>query len=328
MQKVPPAALPPPLLAWGLAVLAAHLGLLHFAPAPVAQPAVPSGPLTVRILPEPAEAPSTEAPRPPPASAGTSVSVATPEATDADPAEAPPAPTTMADPPQVGGSATPAVDTAATRYAVPAPARLHYEVTGRARGLDYQARSELLWRHDGRRYDARLEIGGRPSGTRVQTSRGQVGAGGLEPQRFSDRTRSEVAAHFERDKGRIVFSANRPDAPLAPGAQDQLSAYVQLAGLFAADAARLAAPGGTLELQAVGAREAVTWRFQVEGPERLRLPGGELDTLKLSRPPAHPYDLKAELWLAPALGWLPARIRLSRFDGDFAEQQWRATEAP
>jgi hypothetical protein len=225
---------------------------------------------------------------------------------------------------------TPAASEAAkppSVYAVPGSTRLKYTVSGTVGGLNYFANGELRWRHDGERYDARLEIGAFLLGSRVQTSRGRIGGQGLEPQRFSDKVRSEVAAHFERDKGKVIFSANTPDAPLQPGAQDQLSVFIQLASLFAGDPSRYP-PGSSFELQAVGARESSIWRFIVDGPEQLQLPGGTQATLKLTRPPAHEHDLKAELWLAPALGYLPARIRLSQDNGDFVDQQWNETAAP
>jgi len=185
----------------------------------------------------------------------------------------------------------------------------------------------LLWRQDGSKYDARLEIGAFLLGSRVQTSRGQISTQGLVPKRFSDKVRSEVAAHFEWDKNKIIFSANSPEAPLQAGAQDHLSVFIQLASLLASQPTEISR-GRTIEFQAVGAREASIWRFELGGFERLKLPGGDLDALKLTRAPTHAYDLKAELWMAPALGWLPARIRLSQDNGDFVDQQWLSTETP
>ena len=70
------------------------------------------------------------------------------------------------------------------------------------------------------------------------------------------------------------------------------------------------------------------WRFQVRGPEHLSLPGGEIDTLHLVRQNPEGESLAGEVWLAPALGWLPARIRLSQPNGDFVDQRWRGNETP
>jgi hypothetical protein len=81
-------------------------------------------------------------------------------------------------------------------------------------------------------------------------------------------------------------------------------------------------------MQAVGTRTAEPWLFTVEAQEKLYLPGGTLDTLKLARQPRREYDQKVEIWLAPALSYLPARIRITQTNGDFIDQQWRATGRP
>ena len=161
-------------------------------------------------------------------------------------------------------------------------------------------------------------------GSRVQTSTGQLTAQGLEPLRFGDKVRSEVAAHFERTKNKVTFSANTPDAPLLPGAQDQLSVLVQLAAMLGGDPKSFP-KGSTLVFQAVGPRSSESWTFTVGVSEKLSLPGGELNALRLWRDPNGEYDTKLEVWMAPALGFLPARVRLTQANGDFVDQQWRAT---
>ena len=79
--------------------------------------------------------------------------------------------------------------------------------------------------------------------------------------------------------------------------------------------------GTTITVQVVGPREASLWLLTVEGPETLVLPIGEVATLKLQRNPRQPYDQKVELWLAPRYGYLPARIRITKPDGEFLEQK-------
>ena len=44
--------------------------------------------------------------------------------------------------------------------------------------------------------------------------------------------------------------------------------------------------------------------------------------------PGHDNDQKAQLWLAPTLGYLPARIRLTQASGDFADLQLISHQAP
>ena len=207
---------------------------------------------------------------------------------------------------------------------LPAPVRLKYLV--QANKFPYRLGAELLWQQTDEQYTARLEIGAFGQ-ARVQTSRGQITAQGLAPLRFSDKYRSEVATHFNRAQGKVTFSANTPDAPLLAGAQDRLSVLVQLAALLAS-APEDYPQATTISIQVIGPRDADIWLFTVGAPETLPFPGGEQATIKLVRNPREAFDQTVELWLAPALGYLPARIRITEANGDFVDQQWLATEPP
>ena len=207
---------------------------------------------------------------------------------------------------------------------MPPPARLLYRVESNK--FPFRMSGELIWRQDGLSYDARLSMSAFGQ-SRVQTSRGELGGQGLSPLRFSDKYRSEVAAHFERDKGRISFSANTPAVPLLAGAQDYLSVMIQLATVIGGEPARY--PVATaITVQVAGPREAEVWLFTVERQETLRLPGGEQDTLKLVRHPRRQFDQEVAIWLAPAMNWLPVRLRITEPNGDYLDQKWEATEAP
>jgi hypothetical protein len=147
------------------------------------------------------------------------------------------------------------------------------------------------------------------------------------PLRFGDKTRSEVAAHFQRDKGIISFSANSPDAPLLKGAQDRLSVVLQISSLLAGDPSRF--PLGTmLSFQTASQREAEIWNFLVDKEEALQLPYGELNAIKVSRKPRREFDQTIELWFAPALGYLPVRLRITNANGDVVDQMLRKAEKP
>ena len=214
----------------------------------------------------------------------------------------------------------------ARNYAMPGSVRLKFNATGQRARMEYNALGEMLWLHDGKDYEARLELSILFS-KRTLTSTGRMTADGLAPTRFSDRFRSEQAAHFERDRGRVSFSANTPESPLLPGAQDQLSVFVQLAALLGGDPLKFPA-GTSIAVQTIGPRAAEPWVFVVEDEELLYLPGGQQATRKLVRTPRKDFDQKVEIWLAPALSWLPARIRITQPSGDFIDQQWRSTSRP
>lgn len=317
-------------------VLAVHLAVLQWRPDPLAEPAAAAAaPFATRQIPVEAgpapaaapqvqrQAPATPRPRPQPQRVR-----AEPAAMRAPVApEAAPLPTAETQPEPNGPVTAPEAAASAPQrpVAVPPSMRLRYRVDAQARGLSLNGEGELLWRHDGSQYEARMELSAPFVNTRVQTSSGRITADGLEPQRFSDKTRKEEAAHFERDKGKVVFSNNRPEAALLAGAQDRLSVVLQLGALLAGDPARYPA-GSSIAIPTAGTRDSETWTFTVEGEEDLQLPGGAVRGLKLQRLPRRDWDYRLELWLAPRLDYAPVRLRLTYPNGNSLDQRWASTD--
>lgn len=242
---------------------------------------------------------------------------------------APPVPAHPTTPPP-----DPPGEDAAAGLLIPPPRALRYTLAGNARGQPLAGEARLQWQHDGQRYEAWL-VQDAATGRRLMHSTGTLQAEGLAPERFGDQQagdrsrRSEQAAHFERGPGhaaRIRFSGNAPDAALEAGTQDRLSLWIQLAAAVAGRAPLK--PGATLAFQVASTRELRPWVFRLEAEETLALPGRPLPTLRLRRRPDGPYDLGAEVWLAPALDYLPVRLRLTQESGDWLEQQWAGTDRP
>ena len=209
--------------------------------------------------------------------------------------------------------------------------RLQYDVRAEVQGLTADAVADLIWRHDDHAYNARLDLTLPLIGTRTQTSVGRITPVGLAPMWFSDKAKSELVAHFDRAPsgggGKITFSANTPEVPLMAGAQDQLSAFLQLGAMLAGAPDKY--PSGThISLQIVGSRDADVWLFTVGEKQQLLLPYGRLDTVKLTRNPRRESDSKVEMWLAPSMGYLPVRIRLTQANGDQFDQRLRAMDRP
>lgn len=273
----------------------------------------------------PDAAPAAGVPEAPPASTGApAVSAPLVASTPAAPS-APPASDSSLASAQTGastGSPPPAYN-----YVFPPSVRLKYDVSGILKGFKYFVSGDLSWLHDGSSYTARLEISHFLLGSRVQTSKGAITPRGLEPVRYGEKVRSEVAAHFEREKAKVSFSANAPDVPLMPLAQDQVSIFVQLAAMFAANGSAFA-PGSKLVFQTVGARGAEDWDFLVEPPERQKIQGKEWMAYKLVREHRADYDTRAELWLAPELEGMPLRIRLTQTSGDEIDMVWTRSQKP
>lgn len=255
------------------------------------------------VKPIGAEASATDAPTP------SGAGVATERPTPAASAVSPPAAASHADAPA----------------RVAPSAQLVYQVIGHARGIPYSASATLDWQQDGSRYAAQWSFAGPLGLTRQQTSAGAITPHGLAPERFGERSRSERAAHFERGRGRIVFSSNTPEAELAAGAQDRLSVTLQLGALIAAAPTRYP-PGTHIVLQVAGARDASAWTFQVLGDETLQLAGQPMPCVKLERLPDEPYGQRIELWLARERHFLPVRLRITQGNGDVADQ--RLAELP
>lgn len=232
--------------------------------------------------------------------------------------------------PVAPSSSEPAIEEPAAQprtVALPAPARLLYDVTARLRGGDFHADAELRWQHDGEKYDAQLEIRALSLLLRSQASSGGIGPAGLMPERFVDRTRSERVVLFDRERQRIAFSGDLPDVPLSPLAQDRLSVTLQLASMLAGDPAAFPR-GAQLVLQVAGPAHAEPWRFTVKGDATLPFSGAQLRTLKIEREAGQDGDQRVEVWFAPLLNYLPVRLKITEPGGDFVDQRLRAVEKP
>ena len=108
---------------------------------------------------------------------------------------------------------------------------------------------------------------------------------------------------FDWALGRVIndVAGERWQMPIPPGTLDKLSVQLALALGLASGARELAfaiADGGKLK----------RFRFRVIGEERLSLPAGRFDTLRLQRL-RQDQDRDTWLWCAPELGYLPVQVR-------------------
>jgi Protein of unknown function (DUF3108) len=208
----------------------------------------------------------------------------------------------------------------ALRLQFPASGELSYNATQISGGQPKTGSGTLKWTTDGSDYQLRLESSMVFVTLLTQTSVGKLGAEGLLPERFSDKriNRSEKAAHFQRDAGRITFSGSAKSASLHPGAQDRLSVLMQLAAMAAGSADQLA-QAGQVSLQVANTEEADTWLFVVNQAEKIQVPAGQAMALHMVRNPRKEFDSRLELWLAPGLGYLPVRILQTEANGNTLE---------
>ena len=191
---------------------------------------------------------------------------------------------------------------------------------------------ELVWRPREGAYTMTLQGGSFGVPLMAWASQGGFDEAGIAPEKFTDRRRSRaaVAAHFQRDLGRITFSGPRTEYPLIAGAQDRLTWLMQVPGIVAA-APQAFGSGKEISVFVVGARgDADVWTFLVEAEEDIDLPAGRVPrALHLLREPRRPYDTRVELWLDPARQYLPVRIRLGNApNGDPNEFALTAISTP
>jgi hypothetical protein len=205
-----------------------------------------------------------------------------------------------------------AVDAPASTTDVPllrlaAPAAWRFRL--RQGGQDGEAVLDWQPQPDGR-YSLRLTRRVGEHALPAQESLGRTGGGGLEPERFALQRggRDRQAVNFDTQERRVSFSASPAQLELpdgAPGAQDRLSWWLQLAALVQASAAQPAVAGGHWRVWVAGLRgELREWVFEAVDA---RL--DDAGTLHLRRQPLGPHDPGIELWLDPARSYWPVRLR-------------------
>lgn len=208
--------------------------------------------------------------------------------------------------------------TAPALYAPP-PGTWHYDVTGHAKGLSYQAEGSLHWQHDGQRYRVQMTLRALWL-QRQQTSSGRLDAEGLHPEHFIDQARKTREIWFDPQQ-HTQHTGNGPPQPAPEGVQDRLSVFFQLATQLNR-ATAIAAPTPTnWPILVAGGADSETWHFEAQGSERQPLPAGVYDTVKFTRRPRHSSDQTVEVWLAPTLHHIPVRLRIAQSNGDVVDQR-------
>lgn len=192
-----------------------------------------------------------------------------------------------------------------------------------------QGHAELNWLVREDHYELRLESRVAGALLLAQSSQGGFDASGLAPQRFTDQRarRGTLAVNFQRESGKITFSAVPDELQIGTGAQDRLSWLVQLAAIAAGEPQRLAA-GGEISLRVVGARaDAVWWHFVSLGEEQLDTPSGPRSVVHLQRPADTDYDTRVEVWLEAQAPHWPVRAEWRSGPNDPGVELWRSGPA-
>ena len=155
-----------------------------------------------------------------------------------------------------------------------------------------------------------------------RTSQGQVTPSGLRPLVYEDRRprRSPAMARFDWARGKLVQEFRGPPRtePIPAHAQDRLSFFY---------APAFQAPGkGPLEYHVVDGKGVSHYVLDVAGRERLTVPAGEFDALRLVK--RDEDGKKTELWLDAGRSLLPLRLYIVHKDGTRVDQVAARIEPP
>lgn len=204
---------------------------------------------------------------------------------------------------------------ASAQAAPPARVEIRYDVLHNGGPL---ATVTHLLEHDGDSYRLRevWEGSGLLSllGEVRRTSHGKVTAGGLRPLEYvDDRPRRDKAiARFSWEEKTLTqqFRDGPQAQPLPPQAQDRLSF------LFAP---AFHAPGaGPIEYHVADGKGVAHYVFEVAGRERVTVPAGEFDALRLVK--RDDDGRTTQIWLDVARSYLPVRVLVVQKDGTRVDQ--------
>jgi hypothetical protein len=230
---------------------------------------------------------------------------------------APATPASQANPPPAAASGP-----APAAFDWPPSTRLSYDLVGYYRGPAY-GNAKVEWLREGPRYQVRLEVRIPPIGGRRMLSDGLLGPNGLMPRRYDEET--DVALRetmrqtvlFEAD--RIVLANKKVNDPL-PGVQDTASQFVQMTWLFLTKP-ELLQVGRSVDFPLALPRRVGLWTYDVAEQVDLQLPFGEVKAFHLVPRPGNrrPKEWTLEVWIAPSLQYLPAKIVMRLDDETHAE---------
>jgi len=148
----------------------------------------------------------------------------------------------------------------------------------------------------------------------LRTSEGSITPQGLRPRLYKDKRprREPASARFDWAAGKLVQEFRGPPRtePIPPHAQDRLSF------LFAP--AFHPPEKSPLEYNVVDGKGTSHYVFDIMGRERLKVPAGEFDALRLRK--RDDDGTTTDFWLDAGHSYLPLRIHIVDKDGKSLDQ--------
>ncbi|HDR9504378.1 TPA: DUF3108 domain-containing protein [Burkholderia cepacia] len=182
----------------------------------------------------------------------------------------------------------------------------------------------IHWRTDGRTYDLSVSMPVPFVGPFSYRSAGRIDAFGVAPDRYVEKRgkRPEDIAIFNREIRQVVFTRTPNNAPLPDGIQDRFSMLMQLSGLVRGNPSAYK-PGVTQQFFVIDNNSGETWPITVIGDEQVQTQAGIIGARHFMRLPRRDGDTRRiDMWLAPSLGWLPARLVQTEPNGAQIELLW------
>ncbi|KWE64366.1 hypothetical protein WL77_21645 [Burkholderia ubonensis] len=219
------------------------------------------------------------------------------------------------------GAATAGPASNGVKFAAPPSGDLQYDAF--FNGMQ-NSTGTIHWRTDGQTYELSVTMPVPFVGPFRYRSQGRVDAYGIAPDRYVEQRgkRPEDIAIFNREIRQVVFTRTPDNAPLPDGVQDRFSMLMQLSGLVRGnpDAYRR---GVTQQFFVIDNNSGETWPITVIGDEPVQTAAGFIETRHFMRLPRRAGDTRRiDMWLAPSLGWLPARLVQTEPNGAQIELLW------
>jgi hypothetical protein len=223
------------------------------------------------------------------------------------------------------GAAAPLQASAASagvRFSVPPSGDLHYNTF--YNGVE-NAPGTIHWASAPDRYEMVVSVPLPFVGTFSYESQGRIDAYGLAPERYIEKRgrRAADVTTFDHAAKRIGFTRTDASLALPEGAQDRFSMIMQLASLVRGDPDAYSR-GVTRAFYVADNDSAEVWPIETIGDESIRTAEGFVTARHFTRLPRREGDRRRiDVWLAPSLGWLPARIVQTEPNGSQFELVWR-----
>ncbi len=207
----------------------------------------------------------------------------------------------------------------------PPDTRLSYKLGGQFRG-DLHGTAKVQWQREGagsatavvsgalplrERYQVKIDVNVGFLVGFVMTSQGKVTDAGLQPEAYEEALPNGNRGVQLRENSIVLL--DKREIPKPPGVQDSASQFVELSRQFATGRAALEV-GKTVSFSMARPGGVDAWIYDIKEAETLYL--GKLGNVQafhlVPRPLAAARgSITMEIWYAPALQYLPVRIKLN-----------------